>query len=177
MINQTPEQQIRNYTFNEHRHRYAIWTVARAQRAFATNTVIADAIKKSDLRSFVEKTTNISQENFDDQHRAWCQTIISYFTGEKCKYRRAAKMVAIYLKTAVILPGNGTSQLCDVIHPPIDRVLLQCIAAKTPLKRFAKINWTTADHDTHWSIVRDLRETFGKCNWKIEEFWSLTDEA
>ena len=167
---------MEDYSFNEHKHRYAVWTAARAQRAFAKNLVIAQIIEKANLRAFVETTTTLSQDEFDTLHREWCTNIMNCGVVS-CDYGRAAKMVAIYLKTAVILPHVGQSPLCDVIHPPIDRILLQNIAAKTAaLKHFKKLNWTTLKPDAYWAVVNDIRSTFGKCNWTTEEYWSLNNE-
>jgi hypothetical protein len=162
--------------FNEHRHRYAIWTVARAQRAFAKNKEITDAIEYTDLRKWVERNEIISQDDFDVKHTDWCNALTMHFSPKPCEYGRAAKMIAIYLKTAVVLPANGESQLCGLIHPPIDRVLLQRLAKKTTLRHFKTINWTTTNHETYWTIVRDIKNSFGFCNWKIEAFWTLTND-
>jgi hypothetical protein len=167
---------LSTYTFDEHKHRYAVWTVARAQRAFAKNKVIAEVMEKAELRSFVENTTLISQREFDKLHQQWCATICDYFPHDKCDYGRAAKMIAIYLKTVVVLPGAGESSLCDVIHPPIDRILLQNIARATSLKHFRTKNWTTLGGDAYWEIIHDIREHFGLCNWKLEAYWSVKDE-
>jgi hypothetical protein len=167
---------LQNYSFNEHKHRYAVWTAARAQRAFATNELIASAIEEADIRSFIESTDGISQEEFDAYHKEWCTKIIDFFGDDKCKYGRAAKIVSIYLKTAIVLPQQGISPLCNIIHPPIDKILLSNIASRTPLKHFAKVTWTTMTKEKYWKVVDDIRAAFGKCNWEIEQFWNLVNE-
>ncbi len=98
---------VKTYTFNEHKHCYAVWTAARAQRAFAKNEEIAKAICTTSLRSFLEEDVCISHQHFDAKHVEWCEAIIHFFGDDKCKYGRAAKIVAIYLKTALILPAQG----------------------------------------------------------------------
>lgn len=172
--NQNPQQ--KTYTFNEHKHRYAVWTAARAQRAFVKNEKICEAIEKTSLRNFAETITTINQSEFDHQHKEWCHDIIEFFGEKECKYGRAAKIVAIYLKTAVILPAQGLSPLCNVIHPPIDSIFLHNIAEKTKLKNLAKLRWTNLKEEAYWTLVDTLRKEFNDCNWLLEYYWNIAAE-
>ena len=131
------------YTFNEHKHRYALWTAARAvQRSFTTTEVICKAIEQTSLRPFAESSETIHPEQFDKLHDAWCTQLMEAIPEPKCSYGRAAKMIAIYLKTAVILPRQGEGSTCEVIHPPIDRVLLSALSKVDGLQSLRKHNWT-----------------------------------
>ena len=167
---------INTYTFNEHKHRYAIWAAARAQRAFKKNEEICEALENTSLRQFSEQLISVTQTEFDHQHREWCHAITKHFGEDKCKYGRAAKLVAIYLKTAVVLPSQGASQLCQVIHPPIDSILLHHIAQKTSLKDVAKLQWTKLDEEPYWALIDTLRKQFGECNWLLEYYWNIAEE-
>src|SRR5207237_4965917 len=114
-----------NYTFDEHKHRYAIWTAARAvQRSFTTTHNIAKAINATGLKCFSQSNEPITQNEYDTRHKQWSKIIIDVLD---CSYGRAAKIIAIYLKTAVVLPTSGTANSL-VIHPPLDRFLLHAIA-------------------------------------------------
>ena len=129
------------YNFNEHKHRYAICTAARAvQRSFTTTENIKEAIDATSLRLFCESNEPVLQEEFDNHHKLWCRSIKTTIEnkGIPCSYGRAAKIVAIYLKTSVILPTMGNNKKSFVIHPPIDSiekgaVILNPIDKRTPV--------------------------------------------
>ncbi len=103
------------YNFNEHRHRYAVWTAARAvQRSFAKTGDITNAINCTGLKAFAESDALITQEKYDVMQKDWCNLIIEHFKKidkppkkpsgklEKydCSYGRASKIISIYLKNS-----------------------------------------------------------------------------
>jgi hypothetical protein len=111
------------YSFNQHRHNFAMWTAARAvQRNFTTIGNIVNAIEKSGLRDFVESYKNISKLGFSEFHEGCANELINSLKSHKCTYGIAAKIIAIYLKTALIMYTNG--QFCENNHPPLDRILI-----------------------------------------------------
>lgn len=170
----TPNQNpaITGYTFNEHKHRYAIWTAARAvQRSFTTTDKIAAAVETTTLRQFAETTEFITGEQYDLQQAEWCYKLIDCFEPLECSYGRAAKIVAIYLKTAVIFPSQGTSALCEVIHPPVDSILLSNLVKWRELKELRGERWTTFTSAEYWNVVDIIRTSIGYLNWKLEAFW------
>jgi hypothetical protein len=167
------------YTFNEHKHRYAVWTAARAvQRSFTTSTKISTAINASSLRTFSESSILISQGEYDEKHREWCNCIISCFARMKvpCSYGRAAKIVAIYLKTSYILPTMGEGTNCSVIHPPIDRILLHALA-KGEHQYLKNYSWTLLTEEKYWELVDKMRVAFPRFDWTLEKDWKAeTDD-
>jgi hypothetical protein len=169
--NQNPE--ISAYTFNEHKHRYAVWTAARAvQRSFTTTENIQRAIETTDIRTFAETGKTVSAAAYDALHEQWClQLISSFLPGVICSYGRAAKMIAIYLKTSVILPTQGASALCDVIHPPLDSTLLNRLAKEKGLEALAAKRWTQFDDKDYREVVRVIRGKNYPFNWRLETFW------
>jgi len=85
------------YSFNEHKHRYAIWTAARAvQRSFVTTEVISEAIRKSLLPGFVLLDQHHSQHEFDELHRIICNQVLNNFSEGPITYRHgcSAKIIA-----------------------------------------------------------------------------------
>jgi hypothetical protein len=168
---------IKDYSFEEHRHRYAVWTAARAvQRSFTTTENISKAINATSLRSFAESNEPVSQHQFDELHKQWCDSIMSYLEAKDCSYGRAAKIAAIYLKTAVVLPACGIDDKSLVIHPPIDRILLQTIGEKEGLKELLKKKWTQLGKDDYWNLVSQLRNKFNLFNWTLEAYWKPENE-
>ncbi len=164
------------YNFNEHKHNYAVWTAARAvQRNFTTTLKIKKAIEVSDLRKFSEDETNYTVEDFDIFHKECANQIINAFKKnglEEVSYGRAAKIISIYLKTSVILNSKGENGKSEIIHPPIDSILLNNISKEFPeLKELQSIRWTKLDEPKYWELVSKLKTFFVDFNWKLEEFW------
>jgi len=120
------------YDIGEHIHNFAVWTASRAvQRGWkgAKTKNIKLAIESSGIRSDIKKTgqNNISSEKFDSFHEKWSKKIIDFLTKEQVQtsYGRVAKIIAIYIKTAVVIKDNGERPLSKVAHPPIDNTLLE----------------------------------------------------
>jgi hypothetical protein len=168
-----------NYSFETHLHRYAVWTAARAvQRNFTTTENIQSAIQTSELKSFVqEPISNLIQ--FEKWHRKNAKLIISAFGGEKeCSYGRAAKIISIYLKTAVGLRLPLDHPVQSVLHPPIDRILLQNLGSEPRfdgLKKLKGVNWTQLEEDAYWDLVDLIKDKVGYFDWRLEEFWKPGD--
>jgi hypothetical protein len=163
------------YDFNEHKHRYAVWTAARAvQRSFTNTANIKHAIEGTTLRQFAESNKPVIQDQFDKLHREWCNAIINHFSSSEieCSYGRAAKIVAIYLKTSVIHPNLGEGAICSVIHPPIDSILLTSLSqGKDSLKDLCKKRWTGFREVAYWDLVHRLRNEYKGFDWRLEEYW------
>ncbi len=59
-----------NYNFKEHKHRYSLWTAARAvQRSFTTTSKISSVIEATTMRQFSESGQSLEQSIYDDQHK------------------------------------------------------------------------------------------------------------
>lgn len=165
------------YTFSKHKHNYAVWTAARAvQRGFTTTAKIKAAIESSPLRSFSEDTLSYSEEDFELFHKECSQELINAFATSGIKdvsYGRAAKIIAIYLKTTIILCNKGECKKSTVIHPPIDNILLTTMANKFEgLKKLKDERWTSLDKDAYWKLVSKIKSHFNKFDWSLEEHWS-----
>lgn len=163
------------YDINEHRHRFSIWTAARSvQRSFATTLNITLVINNTDIREFAESELKLSgQEQFDSLHRHWCNAIIGEFNKLKidASYGRAAKIVAVYLKTSVIIGAGSMNPNIKFIHPPIDRIILKNLPKMNSFKQIRKLNWTKFDEQSYWAIVAAIRQELKMFDWKLEVLW------
>lgn len=171
------------YSLLDHRHRYAMWTSCRAvQRNFLKSRYIVEAIESAQLKEFVEfRLKNISSfEEYDNIHVLLCENIIkilSKYHGES-SYGRAAKVLAIYLKTSIGFDKDYL-EVINFVHPPIDRIPLQNFAKKVrtenkDLYKFLKeILWTKMDKSEYFKLVNEIRSHLGKFNWELEEFWDI----
>lgn len=174
------------YSYFGHLHNYAVWTAARAaQRGFTTTKNIQAAIDKTNLRRLLEGEISISdKEEFDRFHVKCCKQImekLEHSLGDnpsKVTFGRAAKIVNIYIKTAIVIP-QPDSQLAFIAHPPVDRILLIGLTEQLKVK-FHKISWTGFDQKDYLEIITQFRGLgFGieLPFWKIEEYWNLVRET
>ena len=181
---------IETYTHQEHLHRYAIWTAARAaQRGFTTTENIGQAIEKSDLRNFSETRNEMSTEEFGTWHENQCEVLSGFLNqidkikpdGTKdgklnCSYGRAAKIIAIYLKTSVIIPHPDHS-LSALIHPPIDAILISNLyKARKEIgfsKEFENFKWTKEEKEKYLKLIKHLRTLTNEPLWKLEYLWQV----
>ncbi len=164
------------YSFNEHKHRYAVWTAARAvQRNFTTTKNIEAAIDGSGLRKFAEEDNVDTLEEFEKFHRGCAKKIIKNLEDNGIKnasYGRSAKIISIYLKTSIILCNRGECLRSQFIHPPIDHVLLTNIAKDIPqLKELKTVKWTSLEEEPYWELIAKLKSHFTPFNWKLEKYW------
>lgn len=163
------------YDFNQHKHNYAVWTAARAvQRNFTSTAIIKAAIEQTELRQYAESGSD-KIDDFIDFHKKCCNQLIKSIcktVGNKATYGRAAKIVSIYLKTSLILSGNGLCAKSKFIHPPIDSILLGNIAKYNNISTLKIYKWTTLNEVEYWKLTNELKFIFGYFDWRIEKYWS-----
>ena len=164
---------MNNYTFNDHIHNYAVWTAARAvQRGFqgATTENISNAIDKAGLRTkFLDSNTEWTDKKFEKVHEETVK--ILRLNLNNCSFGRAAKIIAIYIKTAVLLPNKGDNSLSKVAFPPIDNILLSNLKNQRIIDKYDK--WTTIEEsEKFFKIITEIKKHLnGKPFWEIERFW------
>lgn len=175
------------YSHFQHRHNFAAWCAARAvQRGFAKTPILKEALEKSGVVEFIKEKTGeeLSQENFDKLHEQWCDVILKNWEMASVKgasYGRAAKLVAVYIKSMIVVQTDG-NKLSNIAHPPIDRILLQNISKDKTIRHpkkcdWKQINWTSLDKRAYIKLVSDFRQVFeGKPFWAIEKYWIIQDD-
>ncbi|MDQ6995340.1 MAG: hypothetical protein Q9M18_07070 [Mariprofundaceae bacterium] len=181
-----------DFTYEQYRHDFASWSAARAaQRGFegATVGVLKQAIEDVGLDVFVNTASNyeMTEAAFDVQHQQWCTKIRAFLLAKdvvKATYGLAAKLVNVYLKSAVILGERGKSQLASVIHPPIDGLLLKAIAKNgkkdgiSPELRKLCVDsrWTRFDGNAYRGLIVAMKaEKLHKPHfWMLERYWPVS---
>lgn len=167
------------YTFTEHLHNYAVWTAARAvSRNFTDTRNIKSAIEKTDLKGLIENKQDFSIDSFDIFHRKTANIIINYFKSvdnnleNKATYGRAAKIIAIYIKTIAVVRDSGISNLAKIAHPPIDSILLT--NASKVYKEFGlnKTKWTKLTEVEYFELINKFRTIQFDYFWELEQYWS-----
>ena len=177
------------YTIEEHIHRFAIWTSARAaSKSRLKNEEVASLITESKLREKVLSINNDSLLTQMDYHnwikqigeemlilvknKAYPETNKKNFKNDNFTFGIAAKIISIYIKTAVVLPSNGESNLAKIAYPPIDSILLKNIN-ESYNKKF-NTNWSKFDWLSYCEMILNLKDVF-QCdlNWEIEQKWKI----
>ena len=167
------------YTFNEHLHNYAVWAAARAVARNFTNTAnVKSAIEKTELRSLLDSNEKFTIAGFDQFHRETARKIITHLKyvdkglEEKATYGRAAKIIAIYIKTAIVIRDSGMSNLARIAHPPIDRILLTNASKKHENLGLTMYNWTQLLEGEYFELIEKLRTIEFESFWEVERYWS-----
>lgn len=177
------------YDLLEHRHRFSAWAAAiAAKRDFTKVKNLKDAIEQCGIVSFLinDNAMFTDEATFKKHHKIWCRSIVDFLVGKgiaKVTYGRAAKLVAVYLKSMVIMEPHANSTLASVAHPPIDRILLQNLSRSpeivNPDRRLWRfINWTELDEQSYYDLASQLRNCLKDDEpfWSLERFWTVTND-
>jgi hypothetical protein len=174
-----------SYDIRTHRPKFAIWAASRAvQRGWkqAKVSCLRESIEKCGVGEFIRDTNSIftSSETFELLHRQWCDLIQACLAarGVEASYGRAAKLLAVYLKTMIVIAGLEKTPLAYAIHPPIDRQLLQTVAGAKDIPHLRYVSWTQLEKDQYYALVHVLRQLLqeGQPFWMLEEYWPITDD-
>jgi len=138
-----------------HRHNFAVWAAARAaQRGWqgANVQILREALEASGVQRFLPdpEFLNTSCNRFEELHKSWCVAIVATLNAraiQNVTYGRAAKLLAVYLKSMVIIGGAAYSSIARCVHPPIDRRLLQALAGDSRYEEQKRTVW----RQTNWT--------------------------
>jgi len=164
-----------NYTFTDHLHNYAVWTAARAsQRGFTTTDKIKFAIEATGLKGLIKEKCPTSIKDFDNFLRKTGRTIIRELNkkGIDTTYGRAAKIIAVYIKTAIVIRDSGKSILAKIAHPPIDNILLSNLNKTNKSLGISGLKWTLLTEKEYFELIAKLRTLNLKYFWELEKHWT-----
>lgn len=170
-----------DYSLIVHRHRFAAWAAARAAQRKLTGASVGVLVRALECAGFPQAVVKTvcgmsSAQEYDDFHRAASRKIVEFLTrlGVEATYGRAAKLVAVYLKSMVICGPFAGLAVSALIHPPLDRVLLTTIArnqdAPPSLRRLCGATaWTHLTEAEYFGLIAAIRE----CGYDRPAFWML----
>src|SRR5207253_7714229 len=117
--------------------------------------VLNGAIEASGLRETVADRARWPADgaSFDEIHRRAAREMVRYMDRSGlpvATYGRAAKLMAIYLKSMVVNGPDGDSTFAAIIPPPLDRILLENLARcaehpRATCRIWQQIKWTALD--------------------------------
>ena len=148
--------------------------------------MLRDAVEQSGVVEFAnDKNRDVDAANFDKEHRKWCSSIVKYLEsrGVSATFGRAAKLIAIYLKSMVILDSSIETERTRFIHPPIDGILLRNLCRAPDLESTHKaswknLKWTVLTEQGYYGLIEQLRmcTSKGEPFWVLERYWTVTED-
>ena len=176
IINDKKEKEM-SYTFDEHRYNFAVWTAARAIQRGLNNASSANISKLFKKLKIVDKIKPDSIENandFDTFHKEFCKNLIveANKLSLELSYGRASKLLAIFIKTYYVLPGNGKGNISKFAHPPIDNILLEKSKKVHSIRPIPK--WTLMGEDEYFTVINEFRKLNLDSFWMLEKYWNVT---
>ena len=163
--------------------RFAKWTVSSALRnpgsPIRRQETIYDALCVVPFHELFNRNLGpIGEEEFAEWHIGAVAVLQAF--ERRLSVGWAAKMVAIYLKTACYLACYGRDGLDRVIHPPLDNRLIGNLRRgfghhpeiAAGLNRFRSIG--AMDADDHRAIIaacRLIAHEMGCSLFEVEQFW------
>jgi hypothetical protein len=172
------------YSLEEHRHRFAAWAAARAaQRGFTSSEKLIAALEHCGVRAYL--AAHVADEmdagKFERLHHKWCRLIVAHLEQAgvlDVRWGRSAKLVAVYLKSMVIVGAGSNTDLARVAHPPVDSTLLQNLAGckrwpSPHQKSWRTVKWTQLRENPYYELIRQLRSwlTPDEPFWALEQCW------
>lgn len=171
------------YDHVEHRHRLAVWAAARAASRGgpfgAPTRDVAKWLTAADLRALVAAPSALPRpDGFDELHADW-RTQLRRAAGDGLSHGKAAKLINVYLKVALVCPVIAHDDAPDdllekvgAIHPPIDGMLLRELGVH------ATARWSRLDDSEYRQIIDDLKAHPMALSandrlefWRIEQAW------
>jgi len=156
------------------------------QRGFrgGTNGLLAEVFENCPLRELLSEEVGSwpsRQREVDALLRDSCRGVQEDLIASGLSdvtYGRAAKLVAIYLKTMVVLGGHEETPFGLMLHPPIDAIMLTALARDPSFSRahrslWRSTRWTQLGEDDYNELIASLRDAGLAENgfWRIERYW------
>lgn len=115
-----------------------------------------------------------SHTEFDEWHPRMVQAVIKAAkkNGMALTFGQGAKLLAIYIKTLYIIPGQR-KDLLQYAHPPVDRILLKNALPLADRSKPEDLAWTRFDEKRYKKAFQKLEQACSRKGerWRIEEYW------
>jgi len=175
---------MKNYTIEEHTHRFAVWTSARAaSKSRLKNSEVQNLMESIKLRQRVEMLRNEPLLN-DEYYHNWIfelgtKLVIDAkliaetdFKRDQFTFGVAAKIISIYIKTAEVLPTCGKSNLSAIAYPPIDGILIRNFNAANNMS--LRTAWSKFEWEDYKQVILAIRDRYpGVPMWQVESLWAI----
>jgi hypothetical protein len=149
-------------------HNFACWAAARAvqnpHHSGTSTAIIRQALDDINIYSYVEDPTKLL--DYKNEHIKIVNNLLEKLGWDKDgdRYGVATKIIAIYFKVAVIIPGKASSSIIKGIYPPIDSLNL------SKIKGFSNYKWTKLNKDKYEDIITALDNQLKNNNSSFIDF-------
>lgn len=167
------------YTLFEHKHIFSAWA---ASRAASTKTCrFKVELGQEILEILKNKKLPKSQKLFDEFHKNMRNFIITKAAklGLNFTHGIAAKLINCYLKSMYVNDESIDKKIRNIIHPPIDSLLLESLykndvgGAKKKWKKAKNIRWSKFSSIEYQEVIDEIIKIYNQEGlWKVEEYWS-----
>ena len=151
-------------------HNFACWAAARAvqnpHHSGTSTAIIRKALDVIDIYSYVEDPNKLL--SYEEVHNKIVKNLIGKLKWDPNKrYGVAAKIIAIYFKVTIIIPGKASSSIIKGIYPPIDANNLGRIEDNDDFK---DAKWTKLNEVTYNKIITALSKQLKNINSSFIDF-------
>lgn len=174
------------YIIQEHNHRLAAWDASTsASSSPKCRFKVKDGVTLLESCGFdsnLSEPEMLPDSNFiDEKHRLWRNSLIAGAKDIKINnftHGVAGKLINSYLKSKFVCGGYHEHPNVKSLHPPIDRVLLKCLADNnignysTQWRKYENIGWSKFSSSEYEEVLQLIRSSIpGRPLWEIEEYW------
>ena len=165
---------------------FATWTAVSAARRsrLRKREEIGPALEQIDFQQILCGKRPIDKQEFDQWHEEQVQRFreeARRFGGrELCAVGWAAKIINVYLKTQCYVGGRGRKGLDEVIHPPIDRILVGKLREEYPGNDVLRIFSVggIVEYSRYQQIIRLLASIAKRERCKlieVDQYWNYRE--
>ena len=129
--------------------------------------------KEKEIYTETAAETSVDLEKLLKEQEETANIIINHLDkiGVKTSYGRAAKIISIYIKTAVIIRDSGKGSIAKYAHPPIDAILLTNLHREHKNIDVSTIKWTQLSEANYFKLIEKLRTIEVEYFWELEKYW------
>ena len=173
------------YSIALHQHRFAAWAAATAASAsplcrFTVQQGFAILEASGFTVALSSPDTLPSPARLDQRHHAWRMDVITAALQNQLQFTHglAAKLINCYLKSRFVCAGHHQHPNVQALHPPIDALLLQRLAAgnvgghTANWRQYHHWRWSKFTSTQYQTVIDTIRLSYpGQPLWTIEEHW------
>jgi hypothetical protein len=167
------------YKLFEHKHRFSAWAASRAASVIGCRFSVE--IGQEILETIKDAPLPNNQKMFNEFHLTQRNTIISKAKSLELNFTHgvAAKILNCYYKSMYVNDESIDLKIRNVIHPPIDSLLLESLyknevgGVKEKWKKAKNTRWSKFSNIDYQEVIDEIIKIYSKEGlWKVEEYWS-----
>jgi len=173
------------YRIELHSHLFAAWAASRAASVKGCRFSVEqgrDILEGCGFVADLSTPDHLPEASaIDKKHREWRKRACDLAAAKGIPFTHgvAAKLINIYLKSRFVCAGYHLHPKVIALHPPIDKLLLEELAAKNfgdvvkEWRQASRNGWSKLNSDDYERLISLIRIHLpGKPLWMIEKYWA-----